>query len=66
MHQEEKFLEETAQREENYQISITELEQDLKATRSNFLRVTSENERLASEIAEFNHQVHQAIYFVLY
>ncbi|XP_059153832.1 protein bicaudal D-like isoform X2 [Physella acuta] len=57
VHQEEKFLEETAQREENYQTSITELEQDLKATRSNFLRVTGENERLASEIAELNHQI---------
>ncbi|KAK3734102.1 hypothetical protein RRG08_000017 [Elysia crispata] len=59
VHQEEKFLEETAQREENYQSSITDLEQDLKTTRANLARVTVENERLAAEISELNHQVHQ-------
>uniref|UniRef100_A0A2C9JE95 Uncharacterized protein n=1 Tax=Biomphalaria glabrata TaxID=6526 RepID=A0A2C9JE95_BIOGL len=57
VHQEEKFLEETAQREENYQYSITELEQDLKTTRQNLTRITSENERLSGELAELNHQI---------
>ncbi|GFO43583.1 Bicaudal d-like protein 2 [Plakobranchus ocellatus] len=57
VHQEEKFLEETAQREEIYQSSITDLEQDLKTTRANLSRVTAENERLASELSELNHQV---------
>ncbi|GFS08624.1 protein bicaudal D, partial [Elysia marginata] len=56
VHQEEKFLEETAQREEIYQSSITDLEQDLKNTRANLVRVTTENERLAAEISELNHQ----------
>ncbi|CAL1529372.1 unnamed protein product [Lymnaea stagnalis] len=57
VHQEEKFLEETAQREENYQCSITDLEQDLKVTRANLTRVTGENERLATEISDLNHQI---------
>ncbi|KAH9493095.1 Protein bicaudal D 2 [Bulinus truncatus] len=57
VHHEEKFLEETAQREENYQYSITELEQDLKSTRVNLTRITSENERLTGELSELNHQI---------
>ncbi|BFZ08264.1 hypothetical protein BsWGS_11302 [Bradybaena similaris] len=55
--QEEKFLEETAQREENYQSSISDLGQDLKATRANYLRVAGENERLTAELSELNHQI---------
>ncbi|CAG5117017.1 unnamed protein product [Candidula unifasciata] len=55
--QEEKLLEETAQREENYQSSISDLGQDLKAARANYLRVASENERLTSELLELNHQI---------
>uniref|UniRef100_A0A0B7AR24 Protein bicaudal D n=1 Tax=Arion vulgaris TaxID=1028688 RepID=A0A0B7AR24_9EUPU len=57
VHQEEKFVEETAKREENYQSSITDLEQDLKSTRASHVRVVSENERLSSEVADLNHQV---------
>ncbi|XP_012944043.1 protein bicaudal D [Aplysia californica] len=59
VHHEEEFLEETAQREENYQTSISDLEQDLKVCRAALTRVSDENERLNGEIAELNHQAEQ-------
>ncbi|CAG5128294.1 unnamed protein product, partial [Candidula unifasciata] len=59
VHDDEKFLEETAQREENYQSSISDLEQDLKTANANLIRVAGENERFATEIAELSHQVSQ-------
>lgn len=65
VHQEEKFLEETAQREENYQSSISELEQDLKTSRAHMTRVAGENERLSTLIADLNHQVSLIIYVYL-
>ena len=57
VHHEEKFLEETAEREENYQTNISGLEQDLKSCRAALARVSDENDRLSKEITEANHQV---------
>ena len=54
---EERFLEETAQREENYESSISELEAELKAVNSTLERVIAENERLSANVSELSHQV---------
>lgn len=57
VHNEERFLEETAQREENYQASITELEAEIKIANAAKERLNSENERLLSNVNELTHQV---------
>ncbi|XP_070192301.1 protein bicaudal D-like isoform X2 [Littorina saxatilis] len=56
-HHEERFLEETAQREENYQSSISELETELKAVNHSLERLNIENERLSANVTELSHQV---------
>ncbi|KAK7494003.1 hypothetical protein BaRGS_00014885 [Batillaria attramentaria] len=57
VHHEERFLEETAQREENYQASISDLEAELKVVTASLERLTSENERHVTNVAELSHQV---------
>ena len=57
IHHEEKFLEETAEREDNYQTNIFDLGQDLKNCRAALRATTDENERITKEITETNHQV---------
>lgn len=59
VHHEEKFLEETAEREDNYQTNIFDLEQDLKSCRTLLVTTTDENERITKEITETNHQLEQ-------
>jgi len=59
IHHEEKFLEETAEREDNYQTNIFDLGQDLKNCRAALRATTDENERITKEITETNHQLEQ-------
>ena len=65
VHHEERFLEETAQREENYESSINELEAELKAVNSALERVIAENERLTANVSELSHQVCTVQYIYL-
>lgn len=62
VHNEERFLEETAQREENYQASITELEAEIKIANAAKERLNSENERLLSNVNELTHQVKYSVF----
>ncbi|XP_076469501.1 protein bicaudal D-like isoform X2 [Babylonia areolata] len=57
VHHEERFLEETAEREENYQLSISDLEAELKAVNASLERSSVDNERLGANISELSHQV---------
>ena len=57
VHHEERFLEETAEREESYQLSISDLEAELKAVNSSLERLSLDNERLTANISELSHQV---------
>ncbi|KAL5014784.1 hypothetical protein ScPMuIL_009054 [Solemya velum] len=59
VHQEEKFLEETASREAGLQSNIVDLEGELKTVKQDFDRYSSENERLRTGIAELQHSVEQ-------
>ncbi|KAL8594897.1 hypothetical protein ACOMHN_038460 [Nucella lapillus] len=57
VHHEERFLQETVQREENYQSSISDLEAELKAVNASLERYSLDNERHMSNISELSHQV---------
>ncbi|XP_076447399.1 protein bicaudal D-like isoform X2 [Babylonia areolata] len=57
VHHEELFLEQTAEREESFQSSISDLEAELKAVNASMERVGADNERLAANVSELSHQV---------
>ncbi|KAL8586489.1 hypothetical protein ACOMHN_055193 [Nucella lapillus] len=57
MQHEELFLEQTAEREDNFQCSISDLQAELKAVTSSLERLSLDNERLTANITELSHQV---------
>lgn len=57
MQHEELFLEQTVEREESFQSSISDLEAELKAVNASMERLCLDNERLSANISELSHQV---------